>query len=76
MLERYSFMDLSESFADANRTMDVLVCARQVHDLLEDLYDNQVIDKIDSEVDPYAGDELGAMLNSGMSLEHLLKRKK
>ncbi len=76
MLERYSFMDLTESFADSNRTMDVLVCSRQVHDILEDLYNNQVIEKIDSEPDMYAGDELGAMLNSGLSMEQMLKRKK
>ena len=74
MLERYSFMDLTESFTDGNKTMDVLVCARQVHDILEDLYDNQV--KIDHDPDMYAGNELGSMLNTGMDLSQLLKRKK
>jgi hypothetical protein len=76
MLEKYSFMDVTETFADANRTMDVLVCARQIHDILEDLYENQTIEKIDSEPNLYAGDELGAMLNTGISLDYILRRKK
>lgn len=47
-LEKYSFMDLTDTFVDANRTMEVLVCARQLHDILENLYEHQAIDGLDS----------------------------
>ena len=84
MLEQYSFLDLTESFLDANKTMDVLVCARQVHDILEDLYDNQVIDKINEDDDscytppdiPGGWTEIEPRAEvRGVSLRHLLKKK-
>jgi len=84
MLEQYSFMDLTESFVDANRTMDVLVCSRQVHDILENLYDNQVIDKINNDDDscytppdiPGGWTEIDPGVSvRGVSLRHLLKKK-
>ena len=84
MLEQYSFMDLTESFLDANKTMDVLICARKVHDILESLYDDQVIDKINKDDDscytppdiPGGWTEIEPRAEvRGVSLRHLLKKK-
>lgn len=87
MLERYSFMDLTESFLDANKTMDVLVEARKLHDILENLYDDQVIDKINKDNDdddgcwappdiPGGWTEIGPGIeNRGVSLRDFLKKK-
>lgn len=87
MLEQYSFMDLTESFLDANKTMDVLVEARKLHDILENLYDDQVIDKINKDDDdddgcwappdiPGGWTEIGPGIeNRGVSLRDFLKKK-
>lgn len=64
-LEQYSFMDITENFAHASRTMEVLVCARQLHDILENLYEYQAIDGLDSPlVEPFNG-ALADLLRKG-----------
>jgi hypothetical protein len=73
-LEQYSIVDCWGTYANAGATMTTMVCARQIYDILEDIYDTEVIDGF-REPDEVFDISQVTTLERDQSLRDMLKKK-
>ena len=74
-LEQYSICDFWGTYANTQASMDVMVITRQIYDIIEDLYDLEVIDGF-KEPDPMPDLSNITTLGprQGVNLRDILKR--
>ena len=72
-LEQYSIVDFYGTYANTQATMEVMVIVRQIYDILEDIYDVEVIDGF---AEPPEIPDLSKIttLRRGANLRDMLKR--
>tara|TARA_B100000963_G_scaffold355870_1_gene374947 strand:- start:336 stop:668 length:333 start_codon:yes stop_codon:yes gene_type:complete len=72
-LEQYSIVDFYGTYANSHVTMEVMVIVRQIYDILEDIYDVEVIDGF---AEPPEMPDLSntTLLKRGANLRDMLRR--
>ena len=78
-LEQYSIVDCWGTYANAGATMETMVVARQIYDIIEDIYDIEVIDGFREQPDQSFRETneyiLRAATEGSLNLRDALKRK-
>ena len=73
-LDQYTIVDFWGTYANANATMETMVCARQIYSILADIYDMEVTDGF-KEPDEVFDISQVTTLERGKSLRDMLKKK-
>ena len=72
-LEQYSIVDFYGTYANTQATMEVMIICRQIYDILEDIYDLEVIDGL-KEPEPMPDLSDITTLKRGVNLRDMLRR--
>ena len=73
-LEQYSIVDCWGTYANAGATMETMVVARQIYNIIEDIYDTEVIDGFREQPEQSYCSQITTLENS-VSMRDALKRK-
>lgn len=74
-LEQYSICDFWGTYANTQASMELMVITRQIYDIIEDIYDLEVIDGFkESDPIPDLSDITTLSPRRGVNLRDMLKR--